>query len=89
MDNYNILLATYVKKCIFSNLNKIQYDDPKYNDIVRGGKLIWYKYYKSVLNYEISYTFATNRLEIELKNNSDDIKYIQAYINTFGKFWKV
>jgi hypothetical protein len=85
MDKHTDLLVTFIKRVIFKNLEKINDDNPNYNNIVMGGKILWNDYYKRAELGHETYTITTNRLIKYLENNHND--YINAYIKEFGKFW--
>ena len=86
MDNKQLLDNIINAKRIISNNVMLELDknDPNYIDIMMGGHIIWSKYYKRVMMKTDTYENVVNNLNIDSNNN----KYIIAYVNKFGNFWR-
>ena len=80
MDKHSKLLTTFVKRTIFTNLEKINIDNPNYNNIIRGGKILWNDYYKQAELGHETYTQSTSRLIKYLESNNNIYK-------EFCRFW--
>jgi transaldolase len=44
MEQHAVLITTFIKRVIDSNLKKINTDHMKYDDVIMGAKIIWKKY---------------------------------------------
>ena len=85
MDNHADLLIKYVKLSLDSCISKIKKDHPKYNDIKKGKKIIWNKYYKLADDGTELLSSVVKRINNDIGNNSENAKYILAFTDIFGK----
>lgn len=85
MDAHSVLLAEYVRKAIITQTDTITKTDPNYQDIKQAINILWKKYFIFAFNGDEIISSVVQRLRIDLDNNIEEKKYINKYIDIFGK----
>ncbi len=87
MDPKDIVVATFIRRAITSNLDKLDKTNPNYNSIKKGGGLLWYRYYRYVYYKNKTLENVHARLQYDLQTNNTNTQLMNMYIDTYGSCW--
>ena len=68
------------------HLSLLRKEDPLYDDLEKGGNIIWHNYYKKVREKTDNFIDIVEKLNNEYNSDTEDAKYIKLFVKSFGKF---
>ena len=83
MNCYSDLFVFYIKQSIRKNISTISTTDKEVDDIKKGGKLLWKKYYKKTEEGE-ELSSVVERLKKDLVLFSPESLFLRAYGKKYG-----
>jgi len=83
-DTHPEIFVDKINNLIRLNLSRLRKEDPNYNNLEKGGDIIWHNYYKKVRENKITLIECIDQLNSEYNSNSDNSTYIRLYVKHFG-----